>query len=224
SAASSVRKSNKLRNRLPLPGLTVALDDSAQLEPFTAVIRDEVNVKEVTLTDDVDAVGTFEVVVNAKVAGPRLGRDVQTVIKAVKSGDYQREGETVVAGGIELNDGEFTERLVAADPASTAAIDGLGGLVVLDMTVTEELEAEGWAADVIRGLQDARKAEDFAVSDRIATVLSVPADKKDWAERHAEHIAAETLSTGFTVTVDEITEGTAHQVVKGVQASVVKQS
>ena len=224
SAASSVRKSNKLRNRLPLPGLTVALENSAQLEPFQAVIRDEVNVKEVSLTDDVDAVGTFEVVVNAKVAGPRLGRDVQTVIKAVKSGDYQREGEKVVAGGIELNEDEFTERLVAADPASTAAIDGLGGLVVLDMTVTEELEAEGWAADVIRGLQDARKAEDFEVSDRIATVLSVPADKKDWAERHAEHIAAETLSTDFTVTVDEITEGTAHQVVKGVQASVVKQS
>ena len=81
SAASSVRKSNKLRNRLPLPALTVAVADSAQLDSFKDILRDEVNVKEVLLTDDVDSVGTFEVVCNAKVAGPRLGKDVQRAIK-----------------------------------------------------------------------------------------------------------------------------------------------
>ncbi|MDR7329728.1 isoleucine--tRNA ligase [Corynebacterium guangdongense] len=222
SAASSVRKSNKLRNRLPLPGLTVALEESSRLAPFADVIRDEVNVKNVTLTDDVDSVGTFEVVVNAKVAGPRLGRDVQTVIKAVKSGDYTRTGDQVVAGGITLTEEEFSERLVAENPESTAAIDGLGGLVVLDTEVTEELEAEGWAADVIRGLQDARKKEDFEVSDRITTVLSVPAEKEEWANRHAEHMATETLSTSFTVTTDELAD--AHDVVKGVRATVRKNS
>ncbi|AKK11449.1 isoleucine--tRNA ligase [Corynebacterium uterequi] len=220
SSASSVRKSNKLRNRLPLPSLTVALPNSARLADFAAVIGDEVNVKNVVLTDDVDSVGRFEVVVNAKVAGPRLGRDVQTVIRAVKSGDYTREGDTVVAGGIVLNPGEFTQRLVAEDPASTAAIDGLGGLVVLDTNVTEELEAEGWAADVIRGLQDARKKEDFDVSDRIRTVLSVPADKQEWAARHAEHIAAETLSTSFEVVTEELSD--AHDIVVGVTATVAR--
>src|SRR5699024_2396808 len=76
SAASSIRKSHKLRNRLPLPTLTVALPDSGRLADFLSIIRDEVNVKNVDLTSDVDAVGTFEVVVNAKVAGPRLGKDV----------------------------------------------------------------------------------------------------------------------------------------------------
>ncbi|TNL99466.1 isoleucine--tRNA ligase [Corynebacterium tapiri] len=221
SAASSVRKSHKLRNRLPLPSLTVALEQSDRLSEFAEIIRDEVNVKELKLTDDVDSVGTFEVVVNAKVAGPRLGKDVQRVIKAVKSGAYERVGDTVVADGIELREGEFTERLVAADPASTARIDGLDGLVVLDMTVTEELEAEGWAADVIRGIQDARKASDFEVSDRISAVLSVPADKLEWAQRHADHIAAETLATDFQVTTDELT-GTAHDVVAGVKVQVAK--
>ncbi|MBL3926357.1 hypothetical protein FH717_24085, partial [Bacteroides thetaiotaomicron] len=87
----------------------------------------------------------FEVVVNAKVAGPRLGRDVQKVIKAVKSGNYERQGEGVIADGVALLPGEFSERLVAANPDSTAQIDGVDGLVVLDMTVTEELEEEGWA-------------------------------------------------------------------------------
>lgn len=220
SAASSVRKSHKLRNRLPLPKLTVAVPGSARLAEFADIIRDEVNVKEVELTDDVDAVGTFEVVVNAKVAGPRLGKDVQQAIKAVKAGDYTRDGEQVVAAGVALHPGEFTERLVAADPASTAQVDDQGGLVVLDMTLTPELEAEGWAADVIRGLQDARKAENFAVSDRISVRLFVPGDKKEWAERHRDHIAAEVLATSF-----EVADGTGeHDVVSGVTATVEKNS
>lgn len=222
SSANSVRKSHKLRNRLPLPRLTVAMQDSSRLEEFAAIIRDEVNVKEVVLTDDVDSVGTFEVVVNAKVAGPRLGKDVQRVIKAVKSGNYERtESGTVVADGIELQEDEFTERLVATDPDSTARIDATDGLVVLDTNVTEELEAEGWAADVIRGIQDARKASEFEVSDRITTVLKVPADKEQWANRHADHIAAETLSTNFTVTTDEL-EGQVHEVMDNVSVTVKK--
>ncbi|AWB81581.1 isoleucine--tRNA ligase [Corynebacterium yudongzhengii] len=221
SSASSVRKANKLRNRLPLPALTVAVADSARLDAFASVIRDEVNVKDLVLTDDVDSVGSFEVVVNAKVAGPRLGKDVQRAIKAVKSGDYERVGDTVVADGIELRDEEFTERLVAVHPENTARIDGLDGLVVLDTDVTEELEAEGWAADVIRGIQDARKHSGFDVSDRITTVLSVPEDKEEWANRHADHIAAETLSTDFSVTTEDLGAG-AHDVVKGVTVTVAK--
>lgn len=224
SAASSVRKSHKLRNRLPLPALTVALPDSGKLEAFAPIVRDEVNVKEVILTSDVDSVGTFEVVVNAKVAGPRLGKDVQRVIKAVKSGNYERSGDNVIADGIELTPAEYTERLVAANPESTARIDGLDGLVVLDLTVTDELEAEGWAADVIRGLQDARKATGLEVSDRIAVELSVPEDKLDWAARHQELIAREVLAVAFDVTTDDLSAETIHDVVKGATATVEKVS
>ncbi|QPK82675.1 isoleucine--tRNA ligase [Corynebacterium qintianiae] len=224
SAASSVRKSNKLRNRLPLPKLTVALPNAAQLEDFVSVIRDEVNVKDVELTPDVASAGSFEVVVNAKAAGPVLGRDVQRAIKNVKAGNYERRGEDVVVDGdIVLTPELYTERLVAVNPESTARVDGLAnqdGLVVLDTEVTEELEAEGWAADVIRGLQDARKQEGLAVSDRIAVVLAVPAEKQEWARRHADHIAAETLATSFDVTTEPV--GGSHQVLDGVTATVVK--
>lgn len=219
SATSSVRKAHKLRNRLPLPKVTVALPESSRLADFADIIRDEVNVKEVALTSDVDSVGRFDVVVNAKVAGPRLGKDVQRAIKAVKSGNYERRGDAVVADGIELVAGEFTERLVAADPESTTQIDGVDGLVVLDMTLTEELEAEGWAADVIRGLQDARKASGFEVSDRIEVKLVVPEEKKEWALRHTDMIAGEVLATSFEVVTGEPAE---HDIVAGVTATVQK--
>ncbi|MBG9257898.1 isoleucine--tRNA ligase [Corynebacterium belfantii] len=219
SATSSVRKAHKLRNRLPLPKVTVALPESARLADFADIIRDEVNVKEVALTSDVDSVGRFDVVVNAKVAGPRLGKDVQRAIKAVKSGNYERRGDVVVADGIELVAEEFTERLVAADPDSTTQIDGVDGLVVLDMTLTEELEAEGWAADVIRGLQDVRKASGFEVSDRIEVKLVVPEEKKEWALRHTDMIAGEVLAISFEVVTGEPVE---HDIVAGVTATVQK--
>ncbi|MDH2455936.1 isoleucine--tRNA ligase [Corynebacterium bovis] len=222
SAASSVRKAHQLRNRLPLPRLTVALADAAALGDFTAVIRDEVNVREVELTDDVSAVGRFEVVVNARAAGPRLGRDVQRVIRAVKSGDYTvAEDGTVTADGIELHDGEYTRRLVAVDPDHTAEIPGTGGLVVLDTTVTPELEAEGWANDRIRGLQDARKSSGLDVSDRITVRLSVPAEREEWARAHAADIAREVLATDIEIVVGE---DLAHDVADGCSAEVRRRS
>ncbi|EUA08857.1 tRNA synthetases class I (C) catalytic domain protein [Mycobacterium xenopi 4042] len=87
SAASSLRKAKKLRVRLPLPKLTVAVPDPQRLEPFSGLIADELNVKQVELTDAVDTYGRFELTVNARVAGPRLGKQVQAAIKAVKAGE-----------------------------------------------------------------------------------------------------------------------------------------
>ena len=221
SATNSIRKAHKLRNRLPLPKLTVAMADSQQLATFADIIRSEVNVKELSLTDDVDSIGTFEVVVNAKIAGPRLGKDVQKAIKAVKAGNYERTDRgTVIADGVELQPDEFTERLVAADPTATAQIDGVDGLVLLDTHVTEELEAEGWAADVIRGLQDARKLMDLEVSDRITVTLGVSAEKEQWALRHADTIAGEVLATSLDIVVGDIPDGLS--IVSDVTAAITK--
>ena len=116
SAALSLRKARGLRVRLPLARLTVAAADAAALEPFADILGDEVNVKDVVLTDDVAAYGRFEVAVNARACGPRLGGDTQKVIRAVKAGEWTANPDgTVEAGGITLLAGEFTEKLVAAD-------------------------------------------------------------------------------------------------------------
>ncbi|WP_426721757.1 isoleucine--tRNA ligase [Corynebacterium auriscanis] len=222
SAASSLRKAHKLRNRLPLPKLTVALPEAETLSDFVSIIADEVNVKEVALTEDVASVGSFDVVVNARAAGPRLGKDVQRVIKAVKSGNYSvADDGTVSADGIELQDGEFTRKLVAVDPEHTAEVASENGLVVLDTTTTEELEAEGWAADRIRGIQEARKSSGLQVSDRIALRLSVPEGKEDWAQTHAQRIAAEVLATDVEVIKGE---QLAYDVADGCSVDVTKNS
>jgi isoleucyl-tRNA synthetase len=219
SAGSSLRKAKQLRVRLPLSKLIVAVENPQKLAPFTELIADELNVKAVELTDDIDTYGRFELTVNAKVAGPRLGKDVQAAIKAVKAGEAVVNPDgTLTAGPAVLQPGEYTSRLVAADPQYTAALPDGAGLVVLDGNVTEELEAEGWAKDRIRELQDLRKSSGLDVSDRIRVTMAVPEDKARWARTHRDLIAREILATSFEF--GEPADGT--QIGDGVRVAIVK--
>ncbi|AYF75605.1 isoleucine--tRNA ligase [Nocardia yunnanensis] len=220
STVLSLRKAQNLRVRLPLSEVTVAAADAESLRPFVDLVADEVNVKRVDLTTDVAAHGRFELVVNARAAGPRIGKDVQTVIKAVKAGEWTEAADgTVTAAGIALLPEEYTQRLVAAEPESTAALPGNAGLVVLNSVVTEELEAEGWARDLIRDLQETRKSLGLDVSDRITVVLDVPADRLSWAETHRDLIAGEILATALTFGA---TAADAPEIAGGVRASITK--
>jgi isoleucyl-tRNA synthetase len=125
STALGIRKARQLRVRLPLAALVIAHPDAKSLAPFTDLIADEVNVKAVELSDEVTRLGTFELAVNPRLLGPRLGARVQQVIRAVKAGDWARSGERVTAAGIELEPGEYELRLAAAEagaaPVPTAA-------------------------------------------------------------------------------------------------------
>ena len=199
SSALSLRKARGLRVRLPLATLTVAADDAASIEPFTDILRDEVNVKDVVLTTDVAAHGRFEIVVNARACGPRLGGDTQKVIRAVKAGEWELTADgTVTAGGVVLLPGEFTEKLVAADPDETAALPGGTGLVVLDTAVTPELATEGAARDVVRVVQQARRDAGLDVSDRIVLTLDGPGSVLDAVRTHEAFVAGEVLARGVS--------------------------
>jgi isoleucyl-tRNA synthetase len=195
SSALSLRKANRLRVRLPLARLLVAADDVEALREFTGIIREEVNVKSVELTTDVAAHGGFEVAVNARVAGPRLGKDVQRVIKAVKAGEWSTTSTgAVVAAGVELRDGEYERRLVAKDRGAAAELPGGSGLVLLDTEVTSELAEEGLARDLVRVVQQARRDAGLDVADRIKLTVDAPDDVRAAARTHERFLAGETLA------------------------------
>ncbi|WP_370948302.1 isoleucine--tRNA ligase [Amycolatopsis sp. cg5] len=219
SSALSLRKANKLRVRLPLARLLVAAGDAELLREFTDILRDEVNVKSVELTTDVAAHGEFQVAVNARAAGPRLGKDVQTVIKAVKAGDWSTSASgAVVAAGIELVEGEYERKLVAKDSGAAAELPGGGGLVLLDTEVTPELSAEGLARDLIRVVQQARRDAGLDVADRIELVVDAPAEVTEAAKAHEKFVASETLS--LAVSYGEVTGGSEGTVGEGVKVTV----
>jgi isoleucyl-tRNA synthetase len=198
SAALSLRKARGQRVRLPLATLTVATPLASALRPFTDLIADEVNVKQVVLTDDVAGYCTRVLSLVPRVLGPRLGGQVQQVIKAVRAGDWSVDGGVVTAGGVVLEDGEFELKLVAADVEHSAPLSGTEGVVVLDTHVTPELAAEGLARDVVRVVQQARRDADFNVSDRITLTVSASPAVTAAVETHQQFVASETLATSVT--------------------------
>ncbi|UOQ89083.1 isoleucine--tRNA ligase [Agromyces endophyticus] len=202
STALSLRKQAGRRVRLPLATLTVVSGDAAALTPFEAILRDELNVKGVELVQldehSAEAYGvTKRLTVNARAAGPRLGKQVQQVIQAARSGDWSLDGETVVAGGVALEPAEYDLVLEAGSGDGERALGllGDGGFVILDTATTPELEAEGLARDVVRAVQEARKSAGLEVGDRIALTLTLDSAGRAAATVHRELIVGETLAT-----------------------------
>ncbi len=225
STTLALRKANKLRVRQPLARLTVAVPDPAALADYTGLLASELNVKDVQVVlADAAAAERFGITerlaVNARAAGPRLGRGVQAVIKAAKAGAWHKgpHGEVVVVtddGEVPLLGTEYELTTVVAQGADgsdgaggevAASVLPGGGFAVLDLALDDALRAEGYARDVIRDVQDARKAAGLEVSDRIDLELDVPAEHVADVEAHRDLVMRETLAAGLTVTGVEGTE------------------
>jgi isoleucyl-tRNA synthetase len=215
SVALSLRKAAGLRVRLPLAELTVVSEGADALSEFEGILRDELNVKAVRLvglTDDSPAeygVST-RLTVNARVAGPRLGKSVQTAIRAAREGDWTETDGVVTAGGIALEEAEYDLVLEAADAAETGRALALlpgGGFVVLDTSTDEALEAEGLARDAVRVVQESRKNAGLEVSDRIRLRLVLDRAGADAVRAHAELVSSETLAVELDVDVDDDVAG-----------------
>jgi len=203
SATLSVRKAQKRRVRLPLAELTVASPDASRLAAFTDLIADEVNVKSISLTDDVASVAQEELKLVPAKLGPRLGRDVQQVIKAHKAGDWSVDGDTVVVGGIELQEGEYTLEQVASDDQASTGLSHHTGVIALDTEVTDDLEIEGRARDLIRLVQQARREADLHVSDRINLLVTASSPWVEALSAHQGLVSSEVLATSVDSTVDD---------------------
>jgi isoleucyl-tRNA synthetase len=224
SAALSLRKAQGLRVRLPLASLTVASPRAAELEPYAALVADEVNVKDVRFAADLSGYCEQVLTVVPRALGPRLGGAVQGVIRAVKAGDWSLRDGVPVAGGVELQDGEYELKLVAADPGQSAPLPGGEGVVVLDTVVTPELAAEGLARDVVRVVQQARRDAGLDVSDRIRLTVGADGAVADAVRAHAAFVTAETLATTLDVRPAAEVAGDSHPVagVEPSQASSVR--
>ncbi len=195
SAALALRRMHEVRVRQPLRTLTVAGADVAELSALSDLIRDEVNVKQVVLSDEIDRYASFRLQVNARTLGRRLGEKMQQVIQSAKAGEWRRtdDGRVEVAGET-LDEGDFTILLEARQDLACQALGSNYAIVVLDLEIDEELEREGQARDVVRVVQQARREADLHVADRIHLVLEVPEDWQEALSRFGDYIAEQTLA------------------------------
>jgi isoleucyl-tRNA synthetase len=172
------------------------------------LIEDEVNVKEVVLTDEVGDVAEEILTLVHAALGPRLGPDTQRVTAAVRGGDWQRTEDGVSAGGVHLEPGEYELVLRPRNVVEGRTLPGEVGVVTLDTTVDDELESEGLARDVIRLVQSARRDAGLHVSDCIIVDIAAPAETTTAIEAHRSSVAEQTLAVEIRVTVaDEVSIG-----------------
>jgi isoleucyl-tRNA synthetase len=215
SAALMLREENGLRTRLPLAALTVAGSERALdgVEPLSGLIADEVNVRRVTLTDDLSAYGTFVLKPNGRVLGPRLGGGMQSVLAAARAGEWttRPDGDVEVAGQVLSGDDFDLALQPTTAEGATAALRGNDVIVHLDTAVTDELRAEGWARDLVRLVQQARRDAGLVVTDRISLRLGIGPDLRASVEQHGPWIGEQVLATSLAfVDVGEPWDGAAH--------------
>ena len=196
----------------------MVVPDPSALSGFEEIVADEVNVKQVRLlAADAPEAASYGVSqrlnVNARAAGPRLGKDVQQAIKGSKSGDWSvAEDGTVTAGGLALVEGEYALETVVGSESDDVAVGLLpGGFVVLDTAVTPELAAEGLARDLVRAVQQARRDAGLDVSDRIALTVGGSDAVQAAARAHEQLITAETLATSYEVVADRTDDDVEHR-------------
>jgi len=201
SAGHAVRKSNGLRSRLPLRKLVVAGPGTEVLAPYVELLKDELNVKDVVLTDDVATVARRSLTLVPSVLGPMLGPDTQKVIAAVRRGEWRELPGAVEAAGVHLRaeDGGYELRLKPLDERSSRALAGERAVVSLDLGVDNELESEGTARDVVRLVQSARRDAGLDVSDCIDLEIEAAAEVVRAADEHRIYICEQTLAMAIEV-------------------------
>ena len=175
SMVFSLRKKENLKVRQPLQKVMVPVLDSkteAQIQAVSELIKQEVNVKELVLINAEEASHLIvkQIKPNFKTLGAKLGKDMKVVgsqISAMTSeqiATLEKDGKMTIEGHeIMLDDVEiFTKDI----PGWTVASEGKL-TVALDLTLTDELKAEGVAREFINRIQNLRKEQNFELTDRI---------------------------------------------------------
>ncbi len=197
SAALAVRERSRLRVRLPLKTLTIVHAESAGLEPFTSLIADEINVRAVALSTDLDAYGAVQLRPDPKI-GKRLGKAMKDVMGAAKRGEFELNADgTASVGGQTLAANEFLLAMVTEEGSAAEPFAGTGAVVV-DISVDADQEREGLARDLIRAVQTARKDADLDVSDRIALGVEGGPLVAAAIDAHGDFIQSEVLALSLS--------------------------
>ena len=196
STALAMRRTRNVRVRQPLPALTIAGPRVERLRPFLELIQEEVNVKEVRLSHEIGRFASFQLQVNARLLGPRLGPAMKAVIAGAKQGLWTRseDGSVEVAGQM-LSEGEYELLLKPAEGVACQALSTGDMVAVLDFELSESLVQEGRARDLVRLIQQARREAGLHVSDRIRLSLTLPPDWKSAATAFRDYLAENTLAS-----------------------------
>jgi isoleucyl-tRNA synthetase len=204
SLGRSLREQHKVRVRQPLASMTLVCAqeaDRAALECMAALVADELNVREVVISEDESALVTYEARPNLKLLGPRLGKQLGEVRKELGALTSEQLSVVVAGGSVPSAAVEglsYDAETLLVDRRSReglAVATEAGVTVALDLELTEDLRLEGLAREVVNRIQGLRKERDLALDDRIALGLEAEGELARALDTHWDLIAGEVLAT-----------------------------
>jgi isoleucyl-tRNA synthetase len=204
----AARNDAKLRVRQPLRRALVVLPPGVELSSeLAALVGDELNVKTLERVHDLEGVFDYAVVPDFRRLGPRVGPLMPRVKDALGSVDVVAVRQAFATGlpfvldlgveRVELGPDDVEVRARAHQEFVLAEDAGLA--VALDTTLDDELRSEGLARELVRTLNDHRKALGLDLADRVRVELRADGRVTDAARRHGGWIAEEVLATVWTV-------------------------
>ncbi|MES1213731.1 MAG: DUF5915 domain-containing protein, partial [Singulisphaera sp.] len=207
SLGRSARMNAKLKVRQPLAKVEVILADQTHhewLEKHNALVKDELNVKEVEYTQKADQYISYTVLPDLKRLGPRLGKQLPALKKALGAADAAQllarmEAEGAVTfdlpdGTVALDAQDLHVRLQAKP--GWAAAQGPAAVVVLSTELTDALVAEGNVRDLVHAIQNQRRDTGCEYTDRIALgIVTDHAALRQAITEFADYLQSETLCT-----------------------------
>ena len=205
SMVFSLRKKENIKVRQPLQKVMIPVLDKkteSQILAVADLIKQEVNVKELQLinAEEASTLIVKQIKPNFKVLGAKLGKDMKTVgaeISAMSSeqiATLEKEGKMNIAGHeITIDDVEILTKDI---PGWTVTSEGRI-TVALDLTVTDELRAEGVAREFVNRVQNLRKDKDFDLMDRISIQLEENNPFESEINANNSYISAEVLANNI---------------------------
>jgi len=215
SLVHSIRKNSKIKVRTPLQKILLPVLDekfAQRVRSVEAIIKAEVNVKEIQYIDDTSGLLVKKVKPNfaklGKQYGPKM-KEVSAVINAFTKEDIQviEKSGTLSRGGFDLG---LDDVLISSEDIPGWAVASENGLTVaLDITLTDELKREGVARDFVNRIQNLRKDMGLQVLDKIAIEVEKDGEVITAAlNEYKDYISAETqaLSLELKSNVADATE------------------
>ncbi|MEO0472383.1 MAG: DUF5915 domain-containing protein, partial [Bacteroidota bacterium] len=211
----SLRRKDKLKVRQPLAKAMVAVMDSSlagQFELVKDLIGHEVNIKEIEYIREDNSILVKKIKPNFRVLGPKAGPMIKEIGPALATfsqediRQLEQEGKATLTLSSQTLDitTEDVEILSEDIPGWSVASDGVF-TVALDITLTDDLTAEGIAREFVNRIQNLRKNNGFEVSDRINIRLSADAYWNKAVGNWSDYIQKETL--GDSLLIEESVEG-----------------
>ncbi len=194
-----VRTETKVKVRQPLLEAVVHLPGAHEaLRPLLPLVAEELNVKEILFAESAAGFGRWRAKPNFRALGPRLGEGVKDVARTLATDDGSlagalARGERVRVGNVDLGPDDVDLAQETLEGWGVAADGGI--TVALELELTPALRLEGLARELVRSVQDARKAAGLDVSDRIVLGVEAGGEMADALAAHGADIAAETLAT-----------------------------